>query len=161
MRWSLQDLRRTRLLNRFGGTISAAVEMDYVPILSSAGAFTLRFLDIPQDGPRRLGSLLEAGICIQRFWLTIARLGLAMQPSLAVLIFAHYGQNEPNFTADTAVSAKAKQLAVEFRNTFHAGTEEFVFMGRIGEPLPRIGVSRSVRKPVAELMVPVSAAPSG
>jgi sulfur-carrier protein adenylyltransferase/sulfurtransferase len=159
MRWSLQNLQRTQLLNRLGGTMSAAIEMDYIPILSSASAFTLRFLDMPLDGRSPVPKRLEAGICIQRFWLTIARLGLAMQPSLAVLIFAHYGQNEPDFTADAAVRAKAKRLATEFRNVFNAGTDEFVFMGRLGEPLRRIGVSRSVRKPIADLMTPVSAAP--
>jgi len=43
-------------------------------------------------------------------------------------------------------------LAREFHSVFGAGPEDFVFMGRIGEPLVRIGVCRSVRKPVATLM---------
>ncbi len=151
MRWALKDMGRTRQLNRLGGAVTPTLEMDYVPILSSAAAFTLRF-PVTGQGARDTGELLEAGIRIQRFWLTAARLGLALQPALAVLIFAHYGQHEVPFTADTTVRAKAKRLAHEFRRILGAGTEDFVFMGRIGEPLPRIGVIRSVRKPVADLM---------
>ena len=151
MRWAMREWGRTRLLNGLGGTGSAALEMDYIPIISSAAAFTLRFPTTAQDG-RETEELLNAGICIQRFWLTAARLGLAMQPALAVLIFAHYGQSELPFTADAAVFGKAKRLAREFRRVFAVGTEDFVFMGRIGEPLPRLGACRSVRRPVAELM---------
>jgi sulfur-carrier protein adenylyltransferase/sulfurtransferase len=153
MRWAMRDLGRTRLLNRLGGTTSAAVEMDYVPILSSAAAFTLRFPSAA-EGKRGPEELLRAGEIIQRFWLTATFLGLAMQPALAILIFAHYGQTDAPFTMDGAVRAKAKQLALRFREYFGTGTDDFVFMGRIGEPLPRIGVSRSVRRPVVDLMIP-------
>jgi sulfur-carrier protein adenylyltransferase/sulfurtransferase len=151
MRWAMRDWGRMQLLNRIGGTFSAAVEMDYIPILSSAGAFTLRFPSATQSR-REMVDLLEAGARIQRFWLTATQLGLAMQPALAVLAFAHYGENEPAFTKDSAVRAKAKRLAQGFRRVFGAGTEDFVFMGRIGEPLPRIRVYRSVRLPVTKLM---------
>jgi molybdopterin/thiamine biosynthesis adenylyltransferase/nitroreductase len=154
MRWAMHDMQRTRLLNRLGGTVSAALEMDYLPILCSAATFTLRFPAAGAEGERTIVELLEAGALIQRFWLTAAHLGLALQPELAVLIFSHYGQNELNFTADAAVCAKAKKLGQAFRRVFGAGTDGFVFMGRIGEPLPRMGVFRSVRKPVADLMTP-------
>ena len=155
MRWAMVNMRRTQLLNRFAGTGSAVLEMDYVPILCSAAAFTLRF-PASSQGSRKTEDLLVAGARIQRFWLTVAQLGLAMQPALAVLIFADYGQKELPFTVDTAVRVKAKRLAEGFRRVFGAGTEDFVFMGRVGEPLPRMGVCRSVRMPVAELMTPIA-----
>jgi hypothetical protein len=79
-----------------------------------------------------------------------------MQPACAVLIFAHYGENEPTFTADESVQAKAKRLSQMFRRVLGAATADFVFMGRIGEPLPRMGVVRSVRRPVTELMTSLS-----
>jgi molybdopterin/thiamine biosynthesis adenylyltransferase/nitroreductase len=157
MRWGLQSRERTAVLNRLGGTVSAALEMDYVPILSSAAAFTLRF---PAGSQRGTEELLQAGECIQRFWLTAARHGLALQPAMAVLIFADYGQKATPFTTDAAVLAKAAQLAEKFRGVLGDGTQDFVFMGRIGEPLPRLGVCRSVRKPVAALMVPAAVTPS-
>jgi hypothetical protein len=151
MRWAIQNWTRMDRLNRLTGTFSAALEMEYLPILSSATAFTLRF---PADGARSIGTLLEAGVHIQRFWLTAARLGLAMQPAMALLVFADYGQKDFPFTIASGLRVKAKRLADEFRRVFAAGTEDFVFMGRIGEPLPRMSVSRSVRRPVSELMTP-------
>jgi molybdopterin/thiamine biosynthesis adenylyltransferase len=153
MRWAMRDWSRTQLLNRLGGTTSAALEMDYVPILSSASAFSLRFA-ISAQGNRGTEDLLHAGENIQRFWLTATSLGLALQPALAVLIFAHYGQNELPFTVDAAVRSKAKRLASKFQRIFGALTDDFVFMGRVGEPLPRVGVYRSVRRPIVELMTP-------
>jgi sulfur-carrier protein adenylyltransferase/sulfurtransferase len=154
MRWALRDWGRTRLLNRLGGTYSAALEMDYVPVLSSAAAFTLRFAAAAQVS-YETEDLLHAGEHIQRFWLVATRLGLALQPALAVLIFAHYGQNDTAFTTDATVRGQAKRLAQRFREVFGAGTDEFVFMGRIGEPLPRVGNTRSVRRAVVELMNPL------
>jgi molybdopterin/thiamine biosynthesis adenylyltransferase len=155
MRWAMRDWGRTKMMNRLAGTGSAAVEMDYVPILFSSAVFTLRF---PNAGPgrRETDEILRAGICLQRFWLTATRLCLAMQPACAVLIFAHYGENEPTFTADESVQAKAKRLSQMFRRVLGAATADFVFMGRIGEPLPRMGVVRSVRRPVTELMTSLS-----
>jgi hypothetical protein len=150
MRWAIQDWTRMDRLNRFTGTFSAALEMDYLPILCSAAAFTLRFV---ADGVRSTEDLLEVGIHIQRFWLTAARLGLAMQPVMALLVFADYGQKDVPFTVTPALRIKAKRLADEFRRVFAAGTEDFVFMGRIGEPLRRMGVCRSVRRPVSELII--------
>jgi hypothetical protein len=148
MRWAIQDWRRMDRLNRFTGTFTARLEMDYLPILSSAAAFTMR---MPADEERSIDSLLKLGIQIQRFWLTATKLGLAIQPAMALLVFADYGQKDLPFTIATALRVKAKRLADEFRRFFAAGTDDFVFMGRIGEPLPRIGVCRSVRRPVSEL----------
>jgi nitroreductase len=153
MRWALGDQDHMKLLNRLGGAALSGIEMDYLPILSSAAVFTLRFLN-PGQGVREKAELLATGQYIQRFWLTAARLGLALQPTLAMLAFAHYGRNEPTFTEDTAVRAKAKRLAEGFSRLFDAGPEDYVFIGRIGEPLPRMGVCRSVRKPIVELMFP-------
>jgi sulfur-carrier protein adenylyltransferase/sulfurtransferase len=151
MRWAIQDWTRMDRLNRFTGTFAASLQMDYLPILSSAAAFAVR---IPADGVRSIDGLLEVGVHIQRFWLTAARLGLALQPAMALLVFADYGQKDLPFTAASALRIKAKRLADEFRRVFGVGTEDFVFMGRIGEPLPRIGACRSVRRPVSELMMP-------
>jgi sulfur-carrier protein adenylyltransferase/sulfurtransferase len=151
MRWAMRDWRRMRLLNRLGGARSAAVEMDYVPILFSSAAFTLRWPNGSGEG-HTTEDLLYAGIHIQRFWLTATKLGLAMQPTLAMLAFAHYGQHDLPFTIDTTVRAKAKRLATDFRKVLGAGPERFVFAGRIGEPRPRLGVTRSTRLPVVDLM---------
>jgi sulfur-carrier protein adenylyltransferase/sulfurtransferase len=151
MRWAIQDWSRIDRLNRFTGTFATALEMDYLPILSSAAAFTVR---IPADGAHSIDGMLDAGVHVQRFWLTAAKLGLAIQPAMALLVFADYGQKDLPFTVASALRMKAKRLADEFQRVFGIGTNDFVFMGRIGEPLPRMGACRSVRRPVSELMMP-------
>ena len=73
MRWAIRNWTRMDLLNRFVGTVSARLEMDYLPILASAAGFTLRF---PTDTARSTDILLQAGVHIQRFWLTAPGLAL-------------------------------------------------------------------------------------
>jgi molybdopterin/thiamine biosynthesis adenylyltransferase/nitroreductase len=150
MRWSMRRWSRTRLLNGLGGTLMAARQTDTAPILGSAACFTVRLAThAAERGPN---TLLRAGEHLQRFWLTATRLGLAMQPLLAPLIFADYGEKGVSFTTDAAVQAKAATLAASFRQVVGAGTSDFVFMGRIGEPRSRQPECRSVRRPLAELM---------
>ncbi|HVZ09839.1 ThiF family adenylyltransferase [Rhodopila sp.] len=160
MRWALQSFSRTETLNRLGGTLSAAIEMDYGPILSSAGVFTLRF---PAGGPTDTTAVLNAGRHIQRFWLTATRLGLAIQPAMAVLIFAHYGEQQgetgAGFTQDARARADGRHLAEGFAALFGEKTRPFVFMGRIGQPHRRMGISRSTRLPVPALMTAPSTDP--
>lgn len=152
LRWALASWRRMSLVNSLGGTIGAAVELDIVPNLFSAAAFTLR---CPTDNAseRRTEDVLRAGIHVQRFWLTATLLGLALHPALAILVFAQYGQGDPSFGSTSSVRAKARRLARKFQEMFGRGVDEYVFIGRIGEPLRRTGVSRSVRLSVAELTV--------
>jgi hypothetical protein len=154
MRWAMQSWSRTHTLNRIAGTGMAALQMDYRPILASAACFAVRFAHPAPTGDAATQPLIAAGQHLQRFWLTATRLGLAMQPLLATLIFADYGAKSIAFTTDTSVQRKAAALAAAFPRVFGAGPADFVFIGRIGEPLPRVGDCRSVRRPLAELMEP-------
>ena len=79
--------------------------MDYIPIVSSAATFTLRF-PLAAGGERQTDDILNAGTRIQRFWLAATRLGLALQPVMAILVFADYGQRGLPFTANQAVAPK-------------------------------------------------------
>ena len=88
----------------------AALQMDYAPILASAACFTVR-LARPTSAEDHAASLLQAGQRLQRFWLTATRVGLALQPLMATLIFADYGEVKRKFTDDTAVERKAAALA--------------------------------------------------
>jgi len=151
MRWALQNEERNRLLLR-GGTLSTAAQMDYAPILASAGFFAIRTTRSAATPDERVHMLLEAGRSLQRFWLTASKLGLAMQPGLAILIFAHYGEHAIPFTSDADVARRASRLAAEFRRAFGAGTDDFVFMGRIGEPRPQRLPCRSTRRPLPDLI---------
>lgn len=152
MRWAMRSWPRMRILNGFGSTAVAAVQMDFAPILASAACFTVRLARSAPAAEDHVPSLLLAGQHLQRFWLTATRLGLSLQPLLAMLIFADYGEGKPAFTVNAAVQNKSAALARSFRQTLGAGASDFIFAGRIGEPRATRADCRSVRRPLVELL---------
>ena len=120
-----------------GGTRLSAIQMDYVPILASSALFDVR-LKAPKDMPAdRRVMLLDAGHSLQRFWLTATKLGLAMQPLLAIVCMAHYGATRTRLT-DPPLIAKSERLARLFDETIGAASSEVLLLGRVGEPYPRL-----------------------
>ena len=95
--------------------------------------------------------MLRAGQDIQRFWLEASRLGLAVQPGLAILAFAHYGETGIRFTTEEPLLHKARRLSEGFRQKLGRDPGAFVFLGRIGEPYSRLPLYRSTRRRLAEL----------
>jgi molybdopterin/thiamine biosynthesis adenylyltransferase/nitroreductase len=156
MRWAMQDWRRLQRMNRWpGATAAATVELDYLPALCCAGFFSLRLpAPRPRDKAARMESLLKAGSAIQRFWLTATQLGLALQPSLAILIFAHYGRDGTAFTEDKALRSKAQALQRALTLSIGARADDLVFLGRVGRRPARPPKARSVRLRIADLMRP-------
>jgi nitroreductase/molybdopterin/thiamine biosynthesis adenylyltransferase len=153
MRWAMQSWSRMRLLNAAGGLFSAQVQMDYLPGMCSAGFFTIRMRGPAQEGQSRPPHLLQAGMAIQRFWLTATRLGLAMQPAMAILIFADYGRRAVPFTREARAQRRATALASALRGALHNSDTGLVFMGRIGVPARSPRRSRSTRRLLAGLLV--------
>ncbi len=149
MRWAMAHWPRMHGMNRLSGTWAAAAQLDLRPALGSAAFFTL-VPATPEDGDR-VTRLLRLGGSVQRFWLTATRLGLAMQPGLATLIFSHYGAHNLPFTADLALQAKARTLAARFQAVLGRHPDSLVFLGRIGQPRPGLPKVRSVRREVSEL----------
>ena len=152
MRWAMQKFRRLQILNRLGGTWSVAAQLDLLTGAGSAAYFTMRLAGPPAAPEERIGRLLRTGQHIQRFWLEASRLGLAMQPALAILAFAHYGETEIPFTSDAALRTKAKRLSAGFHRRLGMGPAAFIFLGRIGEPYTRLPTSRSTRRRLSELL---------
>ena len=151
MRWAMAHWPRMHGMNRLAGTWAAAAQLDIRPALGSAAFFTLAAKPAV-EGEDRVARLLRQGGAVQRFWLTAARLGLAMQPGIATLIFAHYGAHGLTFTEDAALQAKAARLSDRFQSLLGRHPDDFVYLGRIGEPraaLPRV---RSTRRDVGDLM---------
>ena len=139
-------------MNWLGGIVMAARQMDYIPINASSRGFAVRLARTALPPEERARAVLEAGQRIQRFWLTATSLRLAMQPALATLIFADYGDKQERFTIDPEASRKAAALAAGFQRFFSEGPSDFVFMGRIGEPRFVRADCRSVRLPLPELI---------
>jgi len=149
MRWAMQNWRQASLFNRLGGTGLSAAQMDYVPILASSALFDIRLKGPTAMQEDRRAQLLDAGGCLQRFWLTATQLGLAMQPLLAIVCLAHYGATRTPFTQERGLLARSEKLAGLFDRAIGAAPSEVVFLGRVGEPFARLPTHRSVRRPIA------------
>lgn len=152
MRWAMESWPRMQLLNRFGGAFAAELQMDYLPGLASAGYFTVALKGGPRPSEPDVRMLLKSGESIQRFWITATKLGLAMQPAVAMLIFAHYGETRANFTIDGGLRRKAEELAASLKRTLGKTTDELLFAGRIGRPYQALPTHRSVRRSLDELI---------
>jgi hypothetical protein len=150
----MRDWSRFDAMNRRFGTGLAQLQLDIIPGLASAAYFVIGLAD---DGEPSVERILRAGMRLQRFWLTATELGLALQPTFAPLVFAHYGRHGMPFTVD----ARARQRAAELSHAldrFVVGpcADGLVYMGRIGVPrAPKH--ARSLRLPLSKLVLTSSA----
>jgi hypothetical protein len=147
MHWAMKSWPRMNRFNQIAGTLPAAVQMDYLPGLFCAAHFSI---GRPKNGPMSVERLLKDGARLQRFWLTATRLGLAVQPSLAPLAFAHLGEADKPFTMHRRMQAAATKLARECRRLLPG---EEIFLGRIGWPRDRRTPARSTRRGFDELIL--------
>ena len=147
MRWLFRDWRRIDFANRFlGGTLMPKIQLDLIPGVSSAAYFVVS----PSQGAYSLDDpvmLLRAGQCLQRFWLTATRLGLAMQPALAPLCFTHYSRSG----APVSKQRNVQRLAAAAARSFGDGSS-VLFMGRVGVPKSGTVGARSIRRNIADLL---------
>ncbi|HMI97282.1 MAG TPA: nitroreductase family protein, partial [Micropepsaceae bacterium] len=143
----------TKRLNRIAGTSAAVLQMDYIPGLCSAAYFTIAMKAKGASPDERVQALLETGQAIQRFWLTATKLGLAVQPCLATLAFAHYGRSAAPFTKESRPLRAAGRLATSVDQIL-PGDGELVFMGRLGWPRRQKKLSRSTRLSFEQLIQP-------
>jgi hypothetical protein len=146
MRWSLAKRSRTEFANAMGSPFFASLQMDLVPGLLSASYFAFRVVSRPSDADAAVIQLLNIGRAVQRFWLTATKLGLVLQPCLAVLAFAQYGAARTPFTSMDRARASAAKLALKSEDIL-GDRSHVVFLGRIGSPRSPL-TSRSVRLPV-------------
>lgn len=146
-RWSMRKWSRTKLMNALGAPFFAALQMDLLPGLFCGSYFVIRLIRQPGEPDVQL---LRAGQAIQRFWLAATKLGLVMQPCVAILAFWTYGVARENFTVFPKANNQAFRLATRAQTVF-GGNDEIVFMARIGKPRGH-SPSRSVRLPLAKLL---------
>ena len=154
MRWAFGDWRRLQRLNSMPGSLLPTIlQMDYLPAIFSAALFTIRRVrQAEAEGERESEALQRIGIALQRFWLTAEHRGLVLQPALATAIFAHYGRHDEPFTEDDKARKRAKDLAGALQQGGYGG-DDLVFLGRIGTPKRKGPKPRSVRRPLAELIL--------
>ena len=150
MRWAMSSWDRMHRMNSIIGTAGAALQLDLLPGIRTAAYFAVCFAG--QSDGRSVPELLRLGEALQRFWLTATVRGLALQPALATLIFADYGMNDAEFTADPRLRVRAAKLATHLA-TCLAPVKTIHFMGRLGRRRDGLPGPRSVRRPMAEIIV--------
>jgi len=146
MKWAMVSWGRLSTMNRLMGTWAPRLQMDLVPGLRCAAHFVI----MAKREPETVEDHVAAGRAVQRFWLTLTHLGLAMQPEMTPLIFSAYVQHGESFSTVDKLHGSARQLQQRLHKLIGTGNGHPVFMGRLGAgPAPQ---ARSLRKPLAELM---------
>jgi len=148
MKWAMQSWERVAFMNRYlAGTLLPRIEMDVVPALA-CGAHCLL---VASEPPRTFDDYLTAGRAVQRFWLTVAQVGLHLQPEMTPLIFASYVRGGVRFSADPVMLKRGEKIARELEGLIGTSAESCsVFMARLGAAsAPK---ARSLRKPLKRLL---------
>jgi hypothetical protein len=146
MRWAMVSWRRLSFMNAVMGTWAPRLQMDFLPSLACAAHFVLK---APRQ-PSTVDDYIAAGRAVQRFWLTLTRLGLYMQPEMTPLIFSKHVREGTEFTQLAKLHPLASRLQQQTAELVFAGPGFPVFMGRLGDgPAP---AARSERKPLESLI---------
>lgn len=148
MKWAMASWRRMSAVNRTLGTWAPRLQMDFVPALACAAHFVLK----ARRAPASIDDYIEAGRALQRFWLTLTKLGLFMQPEMTPLIFSKYVREGLRFTQTERLHGVAARLEREARALIFTDELHPVYMGRVGAgPAP---TARSERLPLEQLLIP-------
>jgi hypothetical protein len=143
--------QRMAAMNRIGGTSMTRLELDVLPGLRCGAHFTVVVKTPPNDAERR-DFLLRSGQALQRFWLTATQHGLALQPSFAPLWFGHFSRHRIAFTEDRKLLAKSAIIAERLDAESQGRGEQILFRGRLGHPVTKRIIARSVRRNADELV---------
>jgi hypothetical protein len=146
MKWAMVSWKRLSTMNTLMGTWAPRLQMDLVPGLACAAHFVLK----ARQQPRGIDDYVEAGRAVQRFWLTLTKLGLFMQPEMTPLIFSKYVREGTPFTSTAKLHAPARRLQQEAAGLIFTDDLFPVYMGRLGAgPAPQ---ARSERLTVEQLL---------
>ena len=145
----MRKWERVDFFNKYmGGTLAPAIEMDFIPNIACGAHFII----VAKTPATTIDDYVNAGRALQRFWLTAAKIGLQLQPELTPLIFSRYDRDGIQLTKLPKLNQKAQQIKNGLVDLVgHDIALNAVFMGRIGAGKP--AQSRSIRKPLADLMV--------
>jgi hypothetical protein len=146
MHWGMKSWSRLSKVNAVLGTWAARAQMDFVPGMACGAHFVIKAKRPPGD----IDDYVAAGRAVQRFWLTLTKLGLCMQPELTPLIFSSYVRNGIRFSKLDHLQSVAVKLKDELSDLVDTGSGHPVYMGRLGAG--PVAAARSVRLPLASLM---------
>lgn len=147
MHWVMKSWERVEFFNTFlAGTLAPRIQMDFIPGIACAAHFVIQAREIPQS----IDDYISAGRAVQRFWLTLTRQGLFMQPEMTPLIFSRYSLKGIQFSADIGKLESAQKLSRQLTRLIGEKVNaRSVFMGRIGAG--EAPSARSLRMPLFKL----------
>jgi sulfur-carrier protein adenylyltransferase/sulfurtransferase len=144
--WILKDAARSRMFNRAPGAVRlSSLQIDVVPGLACGAHFALRW-----RRPNAGRDWIAAGRALMRFWLTVERLGLVMQPSFAPVVLAHSVAHDPSALAG-ADRRKAAAILCDL-TTLTGDPDRLICFGRTGWPRRPLREVRSHRLPLETLL---------
>ena len=149
MKWVMGSWGRVDFFNRYLlGTIAPRIQLDFIPAMACAAHLLLK----PKKAPESLRDYVEAGVAMQRLWLTTTALGLYLQPEMTPVIFRWYARAGRGISAKNEINQKVGLLASSFEALVKASNDQdFSFFCRVGQSMPP--QSRSLRKGLNQLML--------
>lgn len=152
VKWELKSWSRVDFVNCYLlGTLAPRVQLDFLPALLCGAHLLLR----PVRPPVVLLDYVDAGVAMQRLWLTATACGLQLQPQMTPVIFRWYVRSGARMSVLPEIDRSAAVLVEQFERLASAGTgDAFAFFCRVGDGIPPR--SRSIRKPLDELMQAVT-----
>ena len=155
MRWVIKSPSRMKFFNKYlMGTLMPKLELDFLPGVACSSHFAVSWKH-PQKNAHTIEEYIEFGRSLQRFWLTLTKYDMVMQPEIAPLIFGFYGAKNIDFTSDQKMKKLSVTLAEKVMQFYKKPVDQILFLGRVGFPKTAQDETkvRSVRKPLSELLI--------
>lgn len=149
MRWALKSWSRFEFMAKYlGGTILPRVQLDLIPALFCSAHYVL-YTKTPYRPS--FGVHANAGMALQRFWLTATQLNMGAQPEFTPIMFSHYIKHALVFSQNSEALRNAAEVDQDLARLLPKEVfDNKVFMGRIGRH--NGASSRSLRKPLKQLL---------
>ncbi|MCB1782498.1 MAG: ThiF family adenylyltransferase [Alphaproteobacteria bacterium] len=156
MKWALANKNRNDMFLKLpGATLPFQIELDLIPALCSSGHFIMHFDGLKKESPS-VEDYIRAGRNLQRFWLTMTKHNISMQPWYIPLMIASYIKNDIKFTENSRLLEKGlgvhKTFVEDIISPHNIAFNEVFFSGRVGIPVKK-NRPRSVRKDLKDIIV--------
>lgn len=149
MKWVMGSWERVQFFNRYLlGTIAPRIQLDFIPGFSCAAHILIQ----TRTAPSSLMDYVQAGVALQRLWLTATANDLYLQPEMTPVIFRWYARAKQKISMVESLNLKANELTASFERLACAEKDDaFVFFCRVGGS--RMPHSRSIRKDLDDLWI--------
>ncbi len=158
MQWAMQSWSRMKLMLSIGAALYSGAEMELLPAWFCGAFCVIRPVQPVASGDD--AATIAAGRRLMRFWLEATRLGLAFQPALGPVWLAAQTRSGDATTLEKEFADEAGRLAEGFARCTGRDPHDVLFIARLGYQRGYKAASRSIRRPLSELMWSGSDAPS-